>query len=60
MANNSPIVRIAGAKGVGEMGTISATPTVVSAVVDALSPLGVTHVDIPLKPEKIWRILQGK
>ena len=48
-----------GAKGIGEVGTISATPTVVTAVVDALSPLGVTHIDIPLRPEKIWRILQG-
>ena len=48
-----------GAKGIGEMGTVSATPTVVTAIVDALSPLGVTHIDIPLKPEKIWRILNG-
>ena len=49
-----------GAKGIGEMGTVSATPTVVTAVVDALSPLGVTHIDIPLKPEKIWQILNEK
>ena len=46
-----------GAKGVGELATIGATPTVVSAVVDALSHLGVTHIDIPIRPEKVWRIL---
>ncbi len=49
-----------GAKGIGEMATIAATPTVVNAVVDALSHLGVKHVDIPLKAEKIWRILKEK
>ena len=49
-----------GAKGVGELGTISATPTIANAVADALSHLGVTHVDIPMKPEKVWRILQER
>jgi aerobic carbon-monoxide dehydrogenase large subunit len=47
-----------GVKGVGEAGTIACSPAVVNAVVDALSPLGVRHLDMPLKPEKIWRILQ--
>ena len=47
-----------GAKGIGEAGTIGATPAVVSAVVDALSHLGVTHIDIPLRSDKIWRILR--
>ena len=46
-----------GAKGIGEMATVAATPTVVGAVVDALSHLGVTHIDIPIRPEKVWRIL---
>jgi carbon-monoxide dehydrogenase large subunit len=46
-----------GAKGIGEAGTIGSTPAIVNAVVDALSHLGVTHVDMPTKPEKIWRIL---
>ncbi len=46
-----------GVKGVGEAGTIGSTPAVVNAVVDALSQHGVRHVDMPLKPEKIWRIL---
>jgi carbon-monoxide dehydrogenase large subunit len=47
-----------GVKGVGEAGTIACSPAVVNAVVDALSHLGVRHLDMPLKPEKIWRILQ--
>ena len=49
-----------GVKGVGEAGTIGSTPAVVNAVVDALKPLGVTHVDMPLKPEKIWRLIQER
>jgi len=47
-----------GVKGVGEAGTIGATPCIVNAVVDALSPFGVTHVDLPIKRERIWRIIQ--
>jgi len=47
-----------GAKGIGELGTIGSTPCIVSAVLDALAPLGVTHVDMPLKPEKLWRLIQ--
>src|SRR5262245_57727815 len=49
-----------GIKGVGEAGTIGSTPAVVNAVVDALSPLGITHIDMPVRAEKIWRILKGK
>jgi carbon-monoxide dehydrogenase large subunit len=48
-----------GVKGVGEAGTIACSPAVVNAVVDALAPLGVRHLDMPLKPEKIWRVLQA-
>jgi aerobic carbon-monoxide dehydrogenase large subunit len=48
-----------GAKGVGEAGTLGSTPSVVSAVVDALSEFGVTHVDMMLRPEKLWRIIHG-
>jgi carbon-monoxide dehydrogenase large subunit len=47
-----------GVKGVGEAGTIGATPALVNAVVDALAPLGVTHVDLPIKREKIWQLLR--
>ncbi len=43
-----------GAKGIGESGTIGATPAVQSAVIDALAHLGVRHVDMPLTPERVW------
>lgn len=48
-----------GVKGVGEAGTIGCSPAVVNSVVDALSPLGITHLDMPLTPEKLWRVMQG-
>jgi carbon-monoxide dehydrogenase large subunit len=47
-----------GVKGVGEAGTIGCSPAVVNSVVDALSHLGVRHLDMPLTPEKIWHVLQ--
>jgi carbon-monoxide dehydrogenase large subunit len=47
-----------GAKGIGESGTIGATPAVQNAVVDALSHLGVRHVDMPATPERVWRAIQ--
>jgi aerobic carbon-monoxide dehydrogenase large subunit len=47
-----------GAKGIGEAGTIAASPTVANAVIDALSPLGIRHIDMPFKSEKIWRAMQ--
>ena len=46
-----------GAKGVGEAGTIGASPCVVNAAVDALAPFGVRHVDMPLRPERLWRLI---
>lgn len=46
-----------GAKGVGESGTIGAPPAVQNAVVDALSHLGVRHIDMPLTPERVWRAI---
>ncbi|HEU5198855.1 MAG TPA: aerobic carbon-monoxide dehydrogenase large subunit [Ktedonobacterales bacterium] len=48
-----------GAKGVGESATVGAPPAVVNAVVDALSHLGVTHLDIPITPWKVYQILQA-
>ncbi len=48
-----------GAKGVGEAGTLGSTPSIVAAAVDALSEFGVKHVDMMLRPEKLWRIIQG-
>jgi aerobic carbon-monoxide dehydrogenase large subunit len=47
-----------GVKGVGETGTIASTPAVVNAVVDALAPLGITHLDMPLTPERVWRAIR--
>jgi len=47
-----------GVKGAGETATIAASPAVINAVVDALSPFGVRHIDMPAKPEKVWRLMQ--
>src|SRR6202011_120689 len=47
-----------GAKGIGESGTIGSTPAVQNAVVDALSHLGVLHIDMPLTAERVWRAIQ--
>jgi carbon-monoxide dehydrogenase large subunit len=46
-----------GAKGIGEAGTIGSVPAVQNAVVDAVSHLGVRHIDMPLTPERIWRAI---
>jgi carbon-monoxide dehydrogenase large subunit len=48
-----------GAKGVGEAGTLGSTPCIVAAAVDALNQFGVKHIDMMLRPEKLWRIIQG-
>ena len=48
-----------GVKGAGEAGAIAATAAVANAVVDALSPLGITHVDLPLTPERVWGAIQN-
>jgi carbon-monoxide dehydrogenase large subunit len=48
-----------GVKGVGEAATIACSPAVVSSVVDALRPLGVTHVDMPLTPMRVWEAIQA-
>jgi carbon-monoxide dehydrogenase large subunit len=48
-----------GVKGVGEAGTIGCSPAVVNSVVDALSHLGVKHIDMPLTPEKLWKLIQA-
>ncbi|MDQ3178579.1 MAG: xanthine dehydrogenase family protein molybdopterin-binding subunit [Actinomycetota bacterium] len=47
-----------GAKGIGESGTIGATPAIHSAVVDAVSHLGVRHIEMPTTPERVWRAIQ--
>ena len=47
-----------GVKGIGEAGTIGAAQTIVNAVTDALAPLGVKHIDMPLRPRKVWAAIQ--
>ncbi len=47
-----------GVKGIGEAGTIGSAHTIVNAVVDALSPLGVKHVDMPVRPKRVWQAMQ--
>jgi len=48
-----------GVKGVGESGTVVATPAMQSAVLDALAPFGVEHLDLPYTPERVWRAITG-
>jgi len=49
-----------GVKGCGEAGCAGALPSVMNAVVDALSEVGITHIDMPVTPEKVWRVLNEK
>jgi len=48
-----------GVKGIGEAATIGSTPAIANAVMDALAPVGVTHVDLPLTPRKIWAAMSA-
>lgn len=52
---NNPL----GSKGVGESGTVGATPTVISAILDALRPLGIDHIDMPATPAVVWQAIQA-
>jgi carbon-monoxide dehydrogenase large subunit len=47
-----------GVKGIGEAGTIASTAAVINAVVDALRPFGITHVDMPASPDRLWKQIQ--
>jgi carbon-monoxide dehydrogenase large subunit len=49
-----------GAKGIGESATVGSPPAIVNAVVDALAPFGVTHVDMPCTPARVWAAMQGR
>jgi carbon-monoxide dehydrogenase large subunit len=53
-APNNPL----GVKGIGEAGCVAAPPVIVSAVCDALSSFGITHIDMPLTPPKVWRAIR--
>ncbi|HET9662435.1 MAG TPA: xanthine dehydrogenase family protein molybdopterin-binding subunit [Thermomicrobiales bacterium] len=48
-----------GAKGIGEAATIGSTPATANAVIDALEPFGITHLDTPFTPEKVWRAVES-
>ena len=48
-----------GVKGVGEAGTTGSLPTVVNAIVDALKPLGIQHIDMPCTPARVWEAIQA-
>jgi carbon-monoxide dehydrogenase large subunit len=48
-----------GIKGVGEAGTIGSTPAIANAVMDALYPLGIRHLDLPLTPQKVWKAIHA-
>ncbi len=52
--NSNPL----GVKGIGEAGTIASTPVIVNAVMDALKPFGITNIDMPLLPERVWKAMQ--
>ncbi|MEA2479007.1 MAG: aerobic carbon-monoxide dehydrogenase large subunit, partial [Thermoleophilaceae bacterium] len=54
----SPVNQL-GVKGIGEAGTIAATPAVVNAVIDALRPVGVTYIDMPLTPMRVWETIEA-
>ncbi|HEX3347628.1 MAG TPA: xanthine dehydrogenase family protein molybdopterin-binding subunit [Acetobacteraceae bacterium] len=48
-----------GVKGAGEAGAVGSPPAVINAIVDALTPVGVSHIDMPATPESVWKALQG-
>ena len=48
-----------GVKGVGEAGTIGSPPAVINAVIDALEPFGVKHIDMPASPMRVWKAIRN-
>ena len=50
---------VMGVKGIGEAGTIGSPPAVINAVIDALEPFGVTHIDMPASPMRVWGAIQA-
>jgi aerobic carbon-monoxide dehydrogenase large subunit len=49
-----------GAKGIGESATVGSPPAIVNAIVDALAPFGITHMDMPCTPARVWEAMQGR
>jgi CO/xanthine dehydrogenase Mo-binding subunit len=54
----APARAVAGVKGAGEGGTVGAPGAVIHAILDALAPVGVTHIDMPATPERVWRAIR--
>ena len=52
-------VNALGAKGAGQAGCMAAPQTIINAILDALAPLGIAHIDMPVTPERVWRAIQG-
>ena len=52
-------INLIGAKGIGEAATIGSTPAIANAVIDALEPFGITHLDVPMTPERIWQAIRA-
>jgi carbon-monoxide dehydrogenase large subunit len=48
-----------GVKGIGEAGTIASTPAVINAIVDALSPMGITDIEMPASPQRVWAAINA-
>jgi carbon-monoxide dehydrogenase large subunit len=48
-----------GVKGIGEAGTIAASAAVINAIVNALSPFGIKHVDMPATPDRLWKMIHN-
>jgi len=48
-----------GAKGCGELGSIGSPPAIINAIVDALSEYGVTHIEMPATPQRVWQTIQA-
>jgi aerobic carbon-monoxide dehydrogenase large subunit len=59
LAEHPTAVNPLGVKGAGQAGCIAAPQTVVNAILDALAPLGIEHIDMPATPERIWRAIHG-
>ena len=57
---STALKHLLGEKGIGELPTLAAPVAIANAVMDALAPVGVRHIDTPLTPEKIWQALHGK
>ncbi|MDQ3167358.1 MAG: molybdopterin-dependent oxidoreductase, partial [Chloroflexota bacterium] len=52
-------INLIGAKGIGEAATIGSTPAIANAVIDALEPFGITHLDVPMTPERVWQAIRS-